>query len=628
MTQTDERRASGVQRMPFETLVEVCSNDPGIPAFEAESVDVSGRGMQVRTAYLPQIGDALVCRMEDEGREILVEGVVAWRSEKTRGGEFGLKFTALDSGSVEALNALCTTDAEETSSDEAEPEAAPVNNQPGARVRLHIDGLGSPMKARVREAGRSQLHVGSNLEFLKVGKRLEIEDLDSRARRVARIDSVSVSIDPETRVPQLVVTLKYDGIEDGEATPEPSVIDAAQREPRRAAHREAAERRRSAPAVEAASDEELQDAATESANAFRGKLGNVAAGAAAFAKVTGSNVTRASTTAAASLGQLLKSATEKVADYRKRQNPPPPRRTSPAPSTQSEPRRLRPQSSKRDEPTSDGDVSGDKRARLKKYGVVAGAATLALTVIVFAMRPGAPPPGAEQKAEAAPAAAPADMKNVDAEGNPVAPPAPLGSSKKPLTADVPLFGATPMATTEPAPLGAPPEELQAAGLAPEKAATPPVADESWSEDGDEPQDKPESVRPEAVKPWGHGKVRDPLVHRLRLDGRGAAIQGHTDPTGFTVLIPGRKLLENGSAITKRDPRIARVKTQSTAAGAEVTFQFRDGVPGYRVRLRNDSVEFLVSDEEVVKRTTKPSKSTAKAVPVAKKVTARANTRQR
>jgi hypothetical protein len=179
MTQAEERRTEGQGRMPVETLVEVVGNEPGIPAFEAESVDVSARGMHLRTAYLPDEGAPLVCRFEEQGREIVVEGVVAWRREGARGGEFGIEFTALDSRSVDALRELCEPAGKSAGKGEqaaAAPEELPHDN--GTKVRLHIDGLGSPMKARVRSGDVQRVQVGSNLEFLKVGRRLEIEDLE------------------------------------------------------------------------------------------------------------------------------------------------------------------------------------------------------------------------------------------------------------------------------------------------------------------------------------------------------------------------------------------------------------------------------------------------------------------
>ena len=592
MTQTDERRAQGARRVPYETLVEVCSNDPGIPAFEAESVDLSGRGMHVRTAYLPELGAPLVCRLEDQGREILVEGVVAWRNERARGGDFGLKFTALDSGSVEALKALCRAEDDAPRAEPA-PAGEGTPNQAGSRVRLHIDGLGSPMKARVREARQSELSVGSNLEFLRVGKRLEIEDLEARGRRIARIDSVTVSIDPQTQVPQLVVGLKYDG-EDGDSTPEPSVIGAeaaAPPLPVLAGSSQFAETQPQATATEEADD--------EGEPAMRGRLSELATS-------TGQSVARLSAVAAQGVGKVIQDASAKVREYQSRRKTGAVRRTAPAPSTTAEPRKLRPQNGQVAEAVA---ARIPSKLRSKKVALGAGAAALAVTIAVFATRTSSPPPGAEVKpAQESAVVAAGDVKHVDAEGNPVpsAPPAMPAARKQPMTADVPLFGPTPMATTEPAPLGAPAEELEAAGLAPRGAAArPAVADESWSEDEeDSPRGRKSEPRPEDVKPWGHGKVKEPTVFRLRLDAPGGAIQGQSDPTGFTVLIPGRKLLENGSAIQKRDPRIARVKTQSSGAGAEITFRFKDGVPGYRVRLRRDFVEFLVSEADEAKRTGK------------------------
>src|SRR5688572_26636293 len=107
MSACDERRIQGIKRVNVATLVEICGNQPGVPAFEAQSLDVSGRGMHVKTGYVPKVGDPLICRFENQGQEIVVEGVVAWRREREQGGDFGIEFTALDSSSVDALRTLC-----------------------------------------------------------------------------------------------------------------------------------------------------------------------------------------------------------------------------------------------------------------------------------------------------------------------------------------------------------------------------------------------------------------------------------------------------------------------------------------------------------------------------------------
>jgi hypothetical protein len=123
------------------------------------------------------------------------------------------------------------------------------------------------------------------------------------------------------------------------------------------------------------------------------------------------------------------------------------------------------------------------------------------------------------------------------------------------------------------------------------AAAASVEDESWQ--GPAAAQK-SATRPEDVEPWGRGRMDTPTIHRLRLDGPGAAIQGAITPTGFSVVIPGRKVMEAGGGIEKRDQRIAKVRIKNATSGAHVSFQFKDGVPGYRVRLRRDYVEFLVS----------------------------------
>ena len=101
----------------------------------------------------------------------------------------------------------------------------PMNGELGTKVRLHIDGLGSPMRARVKDAKSRELTVGSELGFLQVGKQLELEDAATGGKRPARIDRVEVEIDPSSKVPQLVVTLRYD--DDTSDAPPPNEDAAA-----------------------------------------------------------------------------------------------------------------------------------------------------------------------------------------------------------------------------------------------------------------------------------------------------------------------------------------------------------------------------------------------------------------
>jgi hypothetical protein len=629
MTDEQDRRAQGAGRVPVQTLVEICGRDVGgAPAFEAEAMDVSGRGMHVRTAYLPEIGAPLVCRFEDHGREIVVEGVVAWRTEQARGGEFGMKFTALDSGSVDALRELCGLGEPLEPEPPAAAEAAetPSRMAQGSRVRLHIDGLGSPMKASVRDGGSRKLEVASNLEFLKVGRHLEIEDLNAGMRRNAHIDAVNVIIDPSSQVPQLVVSLRYDDVD--EQTPEPSVIDnmpvteASRPEamlvgaptPRYHASAASDDEHDEIASAEIAPEDEI----VHEADALRGRLGAAAVSAGAAAKTGGAKLAQFGAVAAVGMGKLFKGASEKVLELRRRRasEQAPKRVTAPPPTgvLSADGRRLRPQSSAKTEeaaaPAKQSRLSAlSQKPRAKKLAALGALAVLVMTVSVLALKkPAQPPPGANAEAGAVSVAVAAsgDAIEVDDQGNPIEKPGADSAKKlsdktndKGVSADVPLFGPTTMATMEPAPLGAAPEAAEGEQKEPaDDKAKNEVADELWPDDksGDSGGDDSKKANPSDVAPWGHGKLVSPTVHRLRLDGPGGAIQGAINPTGFSVVIPDRKVMESGKPIEQRDSRIARVKTRNGSSGAQIAFQFKNGVPGYRVRLRKDYVEILISAE--------------------------------
>jgi PilZ domain len=389
MTDIQERRAEGAGRVRVETLVEVCGNEPGIPAFEAEAVDVSARGMHLRTAYLPDNGAPLVCRFEDGGREIVVEGKVAWRREGSRGGEFGVEFTALDSSSVGVLRDLI-----EGASGAAEevPALDDSKAEVGSRVRLHIEGLGSPMKARVRESGSEKVQVGSNLEFLRVGRKLEVEDLELGGRRQAQIDGVSVAIDPQTRIPQLVVQLRFAGSED--TTPEPSVT---------ALDGQAAAKGFKIPGAAVttdlhadARDNDAGDEDDADAEALRGRIGEAAANAGEAAKTASAALGRFSSRAAIGVGDLFKGAGRKVLEAARRADKEPARRTtSPAPngSRGVEGQRLRPQSQA---PTEEAPIAKLAQLPRKKLVLGVGGAVLLASVTALAMHHSTPaaPPGA------------------------------------------------------------------------------------------------------------------------------------------------------------------------------------------------------------------------------------------
>jgi len=103
----EDRRDTKSQRIPFEAIVELGGEVDPNSAFEAQGVDVSATGMHLRTAYLPEVGQPLLCRFGSGAQEISAEADVVWRREGPRGGEFGIRFTNLDGASAAALWEMC-----------------------------------------------------------------------------------------------------------------------------------------------------------------------------------------------------------------------------------------------------------------------------------------------------------------------------------------------------------------------------------------------------------------------------------------------------------------------------------------------------------------------------------------
>src|SRR6478735_2036161 len=105
MSQAHERRAPGTARIPFDAMVEV-GGALG-PSFEARAVNLSEEGMSLRTAYLPEVGQPVMCRFETgQDSAVVAAGEVLWNEDMGNGGEFGIRFTNLDGTSSSALRRI------------------------------------------------------------------------------------------------------------------------------------------------------------------------------------------------------------------------------------------------------------------------------------------------------------------------------------------------------------------------------------------------------------------------------------------------------------------------------------------------------------------------------------------
>jgi hypothetical protein len=619
-----ERRAASGHRVIFEGLVAVGGQGAG---FEAESVDVSPDGMRLRTAYLPMPGDVLMCRFDAGTGEIAVRGEVVWCNEEARGGEFGLAFVDLDDATTRALRALVSDDGGGADLD-APPAPQPAATK-GNRVRLHIEGLGSPMKARVRDADPRAVHVGSALEFLKVGRTLELEDVDEGARREAWVDDVKVEIDPSSSVPQLVVSLRFDAVGQPAATrleaaaraaDEPPVAATARssrpaarataeaeepvREgrgkkgeeppssPRREGSRpEATDAKDSAKASTASGAEDATEATDTEDDVDatrRGRLHEVGdrlktGASAAMDKIA---------PAVSGLGERAKSiwgrAQENIQRRRETKEVDKPRRvTAPPPAGA-----LKAAGRRVVRSDDDGEVSQTPpppRATSRKKRAALGAVVgiLAVTALWGVTR------GGEE--EVAPMTA-AELRAAEPAPTEALPPIPGA----PATADVPLFGATPLSTTEQ--VIAPPPAISG-----DPAAEP--VPQGEADDGAEDEGKPSEP---AQRSWGQGEVENAKVLRLRMDGPVAGIRGEEIEHGFRITVPGRKTAASAASLQRKHDRIDDVDVVNKEEGAVVTVTFEgDDVPGYLAQVKGDRLEIAIAGK--AKKSTKKvaSKSESK-----------------
>jgi hypothetical protein len=566
----EERRAGGGQRVAFEALVAVGEGDRG--GFEAESVDVSPDGMRLRTAFLPAEGEKVVCRFDGMGSEILVEGEVLWRREESKGGEFGVRFIGLDDAMANAVRTMCMTLADPGEEMPAEGAAGVPR---GSRVRLHIEGLGSPMKARVRTSAGRELSVGSNLEFLKVGRALELEDVEQGEKREAIIDGVKVDVDPETNVPQLVVTLRFEKAGAGadkkrdRAEAMPPATRRASEAPSAKAGRKTESGGKPAARAEKAGPNAAVTMLTKAATAGQaaaGKVGPALAGVALRTK-------GAAQGAMSSVLDLVQKRRVERAEAAKAAVPR--RTTAPPPggALTSDGRRL-----VRDEGPMNHEGEEDELAPARsprRAAVMGGAmgllAVLAIFGAVRALRGTHSVAAAPAASQSALAALPATIE-----------PATVTSGTP--TANVPLFGATPLSTTEPA-----------AGAAPAAPSGAPSADPAAT-NGDDDEPAPGDGEGKSLKEWGQGTVSHPIVLKIKMDGPVQRISGASGAMGFTISVPGRRSLSQAEGLARKDKRLASVNVVNTSHGAEISVQFKDGVPAYLAKAKGDRLEIAIGKE--------------------------------
>lgn len=561
MNSAGDRRAPGATRIPFDGVVEV-GGALG-PTFEAQAMNLSEEGMSLRTAYLPEVGQPIRCRFEaGHGLSVMAAGEVLWKEDMGEGGEFGIRFTNLDAQSTVALQRIMGM---------AEDGILPRPPH-GRKVRLHIEGLASPMRARLRGTHASCATAYSELGFLEMGKPLDLEDAMSGDRRPALIDRVDVAMEDGSRIPQLVVTLRYDDEEArmaareneqpgslgslaGVTVEEQTGRDEMAREPHADDDLPCEEELHAEGERDGdGEDDEIVPAPAESVAAKTiasesDEIDEESAKLKSPLARTAAKITPAMMSFAKRAKTTMALLAAKVAARRGGSGDdveiPIRRTTAPAPGggLHASGRKVI-----RGEIGDDRDEDTPAKSKLKitkRKAVVAGALGVASILAIVAMRkPAAPPPiaSAPPPETTAAAAAPA--------------PAPASPAVNDPLASAALNGGMPGAYG-----------MMSTGL---------------GKNG-----KPAPFTNGSV--GAHGNVI-----RIKMDGPIASIQGASQPTGFTVVIPQRKSMDAAGPLASKDPRIAALKVANEPTGAELSVTFKDGVPNYAVRAKGDVLELVLA----------------------------------
>ncbi len=257
--QAQIERRSHAQRVPMDReVVEVSFVEYGESA-PADAVNIAEGGLSLRASILPDVGTEMRCAFPlPGGSSVEAECEVVWAQHSgPYAGEFGLRFVDLDreaearireyvaaqasgrhargdwSDSAASGEALDDSDPGHAArvDDGYEPEVAlaeeslapePAHSAIPERLKLHIDGVGSPVVAEIAHASHEALVVEQELAFLKRGVGIAAVEGGPKGR----LASVDLRMEGDT--PRLVLTVLFgdESAKAESATPQTSASDA------------------------------------------------------------------------------------------------------------------------------------------------------------------------------------------------------------------------------------------------------------------------------------------------------------------------------------------------------------------------------------------------------------------
>lgn len=635
---TADRRDPTAPRRPFHAAIDL-GPEKSREAIHADAIDLSVGGMSVRSPLLPDLGEQLAFRfMLEDGKSIDGRGEVVWcHDEGSRAGAFGVKFLAMQGDARASLRRSL------------EPSS---RLQADAKVRLHLDSMDAPFRAKVRERVPGALVVGHDLSFLKLGGKVTVEGAKDNEPGV--ISSVEVEIDPNTQNPRLILTIDMG---DGPARTQrissvakapvtAALIDAAKSEALAAtveapakAEVKAEPARVEAPVVEAPKPapaaaapvvvERAVDTAPNDPPVVREPV-KAKAPAPAPAPVAAPATTSAidsqdddfddefpagPTWMQRGVGAVrgawegtrriatpvAAGVVKGVAALRARFGRNEASEELDGPELRNG---LRPQHLAATATTSDpdGTISRKRNRRVVMYALAAAALTVAILALAIGGGPSATAPHPQVAVTADPAAAP-ELVAPTANPAAAAPTATEGTTEEP----VPAAGPEPRFVAASNNL---PADLQGAAVSSAgqvDGMQPVIVQGHPRAAAFAPAVAPNANRPLAaglrpivtngpvrVAALGNPSVRVGTRLALRMDGPVASISGPgTRGNTIVVVVPGRRSLDLAASLVRMDSRIMNAGVINRAAGAELTLRFREAAPPFFAHARGNALEVIL-----------------------------------
>lgn len=201
---TEERRESGVDRVPVRRPVAICAGRQGT-LVQGETVDLSPRGMQVSVDGTLRPGEHLVFRLDlgPEFSTVVEGGEVAWVLPSGPTTTAGVRFVPLPRRPAGKLDPAPA------------PEAPKFS--PGEELRVKVGGMTQALRAEfIDQEGPGLLRFRCPLPFLKLRSPVVVHSAQgTEAVFEGEVGAVEVSTVGEGGVPNLVVTV-WNGAGEGE----------------------------------------------------------------------------------------------------------------------------------------------------------------------------------------------------------------------------------------------------------------------------------------------------------------------------------------------------------------------------------------------------------------------------